>query len=291
MYRDNQMSIDTIQINSYIKVLEINPAIHDEPRFNTKTSRFSYIFNINNLNENAEQITDYCTYKNIKERTLEMLELTDANTVRIDFAYDSFTPNYYQDMFVITKFLMMLIANKYSCNNIYECVNQWTFDKNSIALKSQRFDIENYNKQAQENKSENEEYITDRLEFRIKKMYDEPEENKELIAFDKLKHILNKAIEPENIHNLESKITNLLIEKIAEHKTENTIDETLTVYKDSIFTKKILVDVLAAVGYTDAKQKASRFIKKKNLTIYKYKNINDFVAELIEKGAEFFNQN
>lgn len=291
MYSDNQMSIDTIQVNSYIQVEEINPAMHAEPRFNTKTSRYSYIFNINNLNENAEQITDYLTYKTFKERTLEMLEFTDANTVRIDFAYDSFKHNYYQDMFVITKFLMMLIANRYVCNNIYECVNQWTLDKNSIALKSQRFDIENYNKQTQENRSDNEELITDRLEFRIKKMYDEPEESKELIAFNKLKNILTKAIEPENIESLENKISNLLIDKIAESKSENTIDETLTVFKDSIFTKKILVNVLAAVGYTDANQKANRFIRKKKLTTYKHKDINNFVAELIEKGTNFFNQN
>lgn len=282
------MSIDTIQIDSYVKIQEDNKALHEEPKNNLKTGMYKYIMNINNLSEDGKQIYNYCDYIKYKSDLIVSTDLNDANTVRVDFAFDSFTDGYYKDMFVVTKYLLMLIANKYKVKNVYECVNQWTLEKNSMNLKGQYFDVENYNKEEQENKSENETDIKDRLEFRMKKLYDDAEERKEITAFTKLKTILNKSISEENINELNDKMIELLIKKIAENEDTNKIDETLTVYKDNIFNRYILENVYAAFGYKNAKRKAYRFIQKKKLMMYSENDMKMFVNELIEQGQNYF---
>lgn len=282
------MSIDTIQIDSYVKIQEDNKALHEEPKNNLKTGMYKYIMNINNLSESGNQIYNYCDYIRYKTDLIISTELNDANTVRVDFAFDSFTDGYYKEMFVITKYLMMLIANKYTCKNVYECTNQWTLDKNSINLKSQYFDVEYYNKEAQENKSEEEADIKGRLEFRLKKLYDDEEEYKEIAAFTKLEMILNKSLSSENISDLNNKMGELLIKKISENADANKIDETLTVFKDNIFNREILEDVYTAYGYKDAKRKAYRFIKKKKLMMYDKNDIKMFADELIKQGQKYF---
>lgn len=283
------MSIDTVQIDSMVDVIDKGKALHENPKYNNKTGLYQYIANINNLSEDGKQIYKYSDYIRLKTGMIITTKMIDANTVRVDLAFDSFDGDY-KTLYPKIKYLLMLIANKYKVKNIYECVNQWTLDPNSMNLKSQYFDIECYDKDSQENKSENENGIKIRLEFRMKKLYDDDEERKEITAFNNLKTNLNKATSDKNISDLNERMIEILLNKISEYEDTNKPDETLTMYQTNIFNKYILENVYAASDkkYKDPKQKAKRFIQKKKLMMYSEKDIKNFVDELIKTGEKYF---
>lgn len=285
------MSVDTIQIDSKVKVevnSDLKKILHEEPRYNTRTGMYKYVANINNASEDGEQIYKYSEYQKHKSDFIMTAKVCDANTVRVDLAFDSFDGDY-KKLVTKVKYLIMLIANKYDIKNVYECINQWTLACNSVNIKGQYFDVECYNKDEQENKSENENGIKIRLEFRIKKLYNkDKEEQKEVIAFNNLKTILSKAVSDSNISELHDKMLEILLTKVNEHNNKNKVDETLTMYQHNIFSRDILESVYSALDYHDVKQKAKRFIQKKELILYTDKDMKMFVDCLIKTGEKYF---
>lgn len=286
-----RVSIDTIQINTKAEINTDEIAIHETTTKNRKSELYSYIFNINKLSDDNNQITSYTEYRKHKTTLMTRLNLEDSKTVRIDFAFDNFDKDSHKELFLKHKLLIMLLSNKYETRNVYTAVNEWSLDKISTNLKSQYLDVENYEKSAQENKSADESNIENRLEFRIKKVYVTDGEDAEVVAFNRLETYLTKSTSHSNFEELETKMFEILLRKISEQDGINKPDTVLSMYSDSIFTKQMLVNIYLACGYKNPKRKAERFIKQKKLNLISYDDINRYACDLIAQGKDYFSTN
>lgn len=162
----------------------------------------------------------------------------------------------------IYKYLMMLVANKYDAD-ICEYTDPFMLNNTVVVVKANDFEIV---------------CSKGNLNY-IAFFADEP---RETTSFEYVKSILTNAISKENITDLNDKIEDALMQKIADERSDNiTVSEILYKYSTNIFNYDILFDILLNVGYIDYKQKGYRFVREKGLKMYRQKNLKMYIDSLV----------
>lgn len=284
--------IDTLEVMSttYLGDEDYVFITHDETRRIKKEGidqlpKYKYRFNPDNTHMDTSTLEGY-------KRALDyMYELTAVQSpvkTRIDFRFDLYTGNY-GDVFKLNKLLLLLLAEKYSINNRYQCIDMLTAELKTLCIKNQYIEAEAYNKAIQEPESG----ISCRLELRSKKLYDDDDEDgKELRELEKWYIRLVEATTADNFNKLIDGINIHLIQRYEELKEKRAIATTaefVTKYADYIFSTKQLVDLYRRIGYKNPSSAATQYKVAHRLECFSLNDIRKY-AKLIRAAAALFSE-
>lgn len=230
------------------------------------------------INMNTEQgymIRDLKTFMKVKLKMINEAALKDYETVRADIAIDSSIIDF-QTNYNINKLLIQLVGIQHDVddNNDYRTVNNRNNKPKSSKIQSRAFDIENYDKAVESPDGD----ILNRLEFRIKQMTRIKEHEKEIKALRKVLSILNDSITEANFNQLVEMNTETILKYIAEEGKKDTA--VLSQNIDLIISKKQLINIFTALGYSAPDRKANKWIQANKPKLFKYKDLESYSKQI-----------
>ncbi len=280
--------VDTLQINTYQTPAQQTDGLHTEARQNINTGLLRLIINPNthahtDIIDNAEQSITSCI------DMLAQADINDYTVSRLDLAYNMFNTGAFKDYEKLNRLLLMMIANQYSDDNLIFVYDQLDQLK-SVKIINQYFDAESYDK----NREEPDGAITNRLEFRLKRLGAQNIDEAYTAAYNRLIKLLDKCITRKNYDAVMDKCTMQLLTQLAEH-TEETRHKTIekVLYKEHeklIFNADQLSQFFEAIEKHDPHRKAQTFMRLNNVERISYNMIINYANQL-KKAAKKFIKN
>lgn len=200
--------------------------------------------NPNNLEGTVYRFSDFLE---VLEKVKEAAGFDNFEWRRIDMAFDSYEPGFYQKFQKLNNFLVMCMAEASRARNKYRTLDMFTSEQLSVAFKTDRYEMESYNKAIEMDEA----YDHSRLELRLKKISDyihgEPVDEHFLVNWTKR---LDDAISTESTWQMQLHCNDEL-ERI--YKTQKdafpvrfrSLTDFLIYYQDFIFSKRQMIDLLA----------------------------------------------
>lgn len=277
--------VDTIQINTYQTPAQQTDGLHAEAKQNINTGLLRLIINPNthahtDIIDNANQSITSCI------DVLAQADISDYTVSRLDLAYNMFNTGAFKDFEKLNRLFLMMIANQYSDDNlifVYDQLNQLK----SAKIINQYFDVENYDKSREEPDGA----ITNRLEFRFKRLRAENLDEAYTAAYNRLIKLIDKCITRQNYDAVMEKCTMQLLTQLA-NQTEETRHKTIekVLFKEHeklIFNANQLTVFYEAIGKHDPHRKAQTFMRLNNVERISYNMIKNYANQL-KKAAEKF---
>ena len=245
------------------------------------------------VNPNATQGSSmHKTFSQFRQEVEEMLLRTGATDVQItraDLSINSDNPNDYEKFKKLHKLLICCIANAYNVTNCYESKNLWTSRSLSVAIKGNTIEAENYNK-AEESQGK---YDTkNRFEIRSLKIKTElndiPYEFTEK-WFDRLDRALEDFKAVQSRYNYEL-AKNWLEDKAKTKKYRDylSLNAFLLQFKDNIFTRKQLVELLIAIEVEKPEEVAKRFKDRHHIEFFSETDLKFIIKDMKKKIITYF---
>lgn len=282
---DNKFfGIDTLQVRSDTEAVKNPDDISGITKFYSRRGVYFYRINPDSGN-GGETVLNFGDFQIVLNTALCDIEPTNARITRIDFRFDDLEKSY-DTGYKLNKLLILLVANLFGVDNVYESISPVTFDKLTVRAQNKRLEAEYYNKEIQEPDSG----IKSRLELRSKSL--------NVGSIDGIKddfylwvHRLYAAVSSENFGFVLDKLNKELIAKFnAEFAGNNSkADKFIYCYRDSIFTKKQLAGLLEKIGgYSDIYKKAQRLKTANGIDFVSQSDLKKLVADIKNKGLAYF---
>lgn len=277
--------VDTIQINTYQTPAQQTDGLHAEAKQNINTGLLRLIINPNthahtDIIDNANQSITSCI------DVLAQADISDYTVSRLDFAYNMFNTGAFKNFEKLNRLFLMIIANQYSDDNlifVYDQLNQLK----SAKIINQYFDAENYDK----NREEPDGAITNRLEFRFKRLRAKNIDEAYTAAYNRFIKLIDKCITRQNYDAVMEKCTMQLLTQLA-NQTEETRHKTVekVLFKEReqlIFNAEQLTIFYGAIDKNEPRRKAQTFMRLNNVERISYNMIKNYANQL-KKAAEKF---
>lgn len=292
------MALNGIHTLSGYLPFQINPenVIENERKikkcnYQVAKNRTYLWLNPNKKGLNEHLISSYSGLLSVIEGIFEELDADKAEykIIRADFCFNS-TEDNYEDYKKLHRLLLSCLAKAYKYKNCYHTVDFWEDATLSIAIKKDDAEAENYNKAKQ---SWGADESSNRLELRSKKCNCTIYELSEVIEIKWSKQ-LDRAI--EHFEDVQKEYNGHLehlykadLEKDSRDRNYLNLDAFLLQYKDCIFTRKQLIDLLNR--FEEVKnpvKKANRFKEKHRIEYFSKADLLVVVRCLKEKMNDFF---
>lgn len=269
-----------------------NSANFNKFYFDEKKQQTYVLINPNKNTASAERlITSYSEF--IEKLTAIMqgigASLDELRIVRADFCINSTDIYSYGAFGKLHKALILCLAECYSVRNCYNTFDLWTGASISVAIKADAFEVENYDKRHQ---SEGQDECANRLELRAKRIDGgNIQEQFMLRWYNRLDRAKECFVQmQEHINSELSKIYIEDLKKPQKDKDFISLTAFLLRYKNDIFTRKQLIDLLRKIGINNAAHRADKFKECHRIEYFSQKDL-DFVVRCIkEKISKYFNQ-
>lgn len=282
------MCCDTLQINTYQTPAQQTDGLHAEAKQNINTGLLRLIINPNthahtDIIDNANQSITSCI------DVLAQADINDYTVSRLDLAYNMFNTGAFKEYEKLNRLLLMMIANQYSDDNLIFVYDQ-TDQLKSIKIINQYFDAENYDKSREEPDGT----ITNRLEFRFKRLRAENIDEAYTAAHNKLIKLIDKCITRQNYDAVMDRCTMQLLTQLANQAEETrhkTVEKVLfKEHEKLIFNADQLTVFYEAIEKHDPHRKAQTFMRLNNVERISYNMLQNYANEL-KKAAKKFIKN
>ena len=230
-------------------------------------------------------IMSYSEFVKVIEEAFERMNTTDFRVTRADLSFNSNDLEDYELFKKLNKLLICCIADAYDITNCYQTSDLWSNKSLSTAVKNDGIEAENYDKSV-----ENPNVPTkNRLELRSKRITGTMEEE----FLEKWFCRLDKAMEH---FELVQKRYNQELYKLwftdqeRPQKDRNYISLTafLLMYKDCIFTRKQLVELLQMIGVENPDSKAKKFKERHTIEFYSKTDLKLIIKALKQATINYF---
>lgn len=245
-------------------------------------------FNPNNLKGTVYRFSDFLE---VLEKVQEAAGFENFEWRRIDLALDSYEPGFYHKFQKLNNFLVCCVAEASRARNKYRTLDLFTAEQLSVAFKTDRYEMESYNKAMEMGEANDH----SRLELRLKKISDyshgEPIDEHFLVNWTKR---LDDAIATKNTWQMQIHFNDEL-ERI--YKTQKdafpvrfrSLTDFLIYYQDFIFSKRQMIDLLSRIEeVTNPVNRAEWHKKKYGIEYISKSDMRMAVKEIKRAMREFF---
>ena len=230
-------------------------------------------------------IKSYSEFETVLFNALEEMQAINFRVTRADLCFNSDNISDYELFKKLNKLLICCIADAFNIKNCYQTAELWSNKSLSVAVKNDVIEAENYDKSV-----ENPNVPTkNRLELRSKRITGTMEEE----FLEKWFCRLDKAMEH---FELVQKRYNQELYKLwftdqeRPQKDRNYISLTafLLMYKDCIFTRKQLVELLQMIGVENPVRKAKNFKERHTIEFYSKTDLKLIIKALKQATINYF---
>lgn len=259
--------------------------------YQADNERTFLLINPNKQGEGESLITKYSDFVKKMEHILESVgaDLEEYDIVRADFCFNSRDISSYGTYQKIHRLLISCLAKAYKYKNSYVTHDLWDDERLSIAIKKDDSEVENYNKHRQ---SDGTDESANRLEFRSKRMSGTSIEyqfmTKWFERLDKARESFDDVQKKCNDH-LERLYKND-IAKPPKERNYLSLNAFLLQYKESIYTRKQMIDLLSRFDEVkNPTKRADKFKDKHRIEYFSQKDLEYIIEVLKEKTTRYFN--
>ena len=304
-------SIHTLSIKSPGMVEDIQEDVSNcivsNSRQNQNGTTTTSIINPNKL---IGDVFSYSEFEAVFNTILAGAGIRDYNIIRADMRFDNYEPEHYRQYAKLNRYLISMLAVTYKTKNNYKTNDLFSQRQLSVAIKNDYFEIENYDREAKSQNTENhEEPAKARLEERTvsrnwRNIYSKtiPEVGSEDWNMKLLKKEFtdgwfqrwDKAI--QNIDKVHKKYNDEL-EKIYKEDRNSyptrfrSLTDFLIQYQDCIFCKAQMIDLLSRFEEVkNPKQRAENNKKRYGIEYFSKKDVQAAINEVKRATREFFGE-
>lgn len=253
--------------------------------------RYEVFMKINpNPRESGYILEHYSEFKKVIQEVWCDLEVDSFQWKRIDLSFNTRNNSYYKEYKKLNRLLIACFANMTSAKNVYDAKDFWTCKTKSLVAKSENLEIEFYDK---EKESGGKSPYYSRLELRSVRI-------RKGIEHEFLELWMNRldamVLEFENVQaRYNDNLAQIYLEDLGKEKRDrkfNSVTNFLTVYRECIFTRNQLKELLILIGMEEkqAKRKVYNFSKNHNIEFFAKKDLEYIVKDIQAKIREYFSK-
>lgn len=301
-------SIHTLSIKSPGIVEDIQEDVSKCISSNSQTKNGMTTTSVINPNKLLGDVFSYQEFQAVFNTILAGAGISDYNLIRADMRFDNYEPDHYKQYAKLNRYLISMLAVTYKVKNTYKTENLFNHKQLSVAIKNDYFEIENYDRAAKSELTENHsEPVKARLEERtvsrgFRKLYEKCKADGENINMEILKTEFtdgwfarwDKAI--KNIDEVHKRYNDELEKIYKEDKNSyptrfRSLTDFIIQYQDCIFCKKQMIDLLSRFEEVkDPKIRAENHKKRYGIEYFSKKDVEKAVAEVKRATEEFFRE-
>ena len=271
-------------------VADVNQAATDQdPVVKTchpKNDRYYIQLNPNKVVPGS-MIKTFSEYKSVLEATMERIEATELQITRADLSFNSDDESHYEQFKKLHKLLISCLSEAYGVRNSYQSCDLWSNRSLSVAIKSDRFEAENYNKDLESHGTTE---AKNRLELRSKRMASGIEEEFLVKWFERLDRAVEVFEDVQAHYNRE--LIRIWNEDQAKTKKEQefvSLTAFVLRYKDCIFTRKQLQSLFEGVGVQNPKNRAKKFKDGHKIEFFSHQDLKIIVQTIKNMTKKYYN--
>lgn len=301
-------SIHTLSIKSPGMVEDIQEEVAKCISSNSQSKNGMVTTSVINPNKLMGDVFSYQEFQAVFNTILAGAGISDYNLIRADMRFDNYEPEHYKQYAKLNRYLISMLAVTYKVKNTYKTENLFNHKQLSVAIKNDYFEIENYDRAAKSELTENHtELAQARLEERtvsrtFRKLYEKCKPEGEDINMEILKAEFtdgwfarwDKAI--QNIDKVHQRYNDELEKIYKEDKNSyptrfRSLTDFIIQYQDCIFCKKQMIDLLSRFEEVkDPKIRAENHKKRYGIEYFSKKDVEKAVAEVKRATEEFFRE-
>ncbi len=301
-------SIHTISIKSPGIVEDIQEDVSKCISSKSQTQNGMSTTSIINPNKLLGDVFGYQEFQTVFNTILSGAGISDYNFIRADMRFDNYEPEHYKQYAKLNRYLISMLAVTYKVKNTYKTENLFNHKQLSVAIKNDYFEIENYDRAAKSELTENHsEPAQARLEERTVSRQWRNIYSKEVPNVGAIDHNMemlkaeftdgwfarwDKAI--QNIDKVHKRYNDELEKIYKEDKNSyptrfRSLTDFIIQYQDCIFCKKQMIDLLSRFEEVkDPKVRAENHKKRYGIEYFSKKDVQQAVAEVKRATEEFF---
>ena len=235
-------------------------------------------------------IKKYSDFDKVLREAFERLEVVEFRLNRADLSFNTDNESDYELFKKLNRLLICCISENEGIDNCYETNDLWKLRSLSVAIKSNRLEVENYNKEL-ESKGKTE--AKTRLELRSKCLSIPLEElPKEFTEkwFARLDGAYDKFKEVQDRYN-QTLIDIWKADQLNDSKNREFINFTafLQTYKDCIFTKAQLIDLFERTGVSkNPTNSANHYKDNHKIEFYSKTDLREIIKAIKKCTLKYF---
>lgn len=278
-------SIHTMNIKTKGMIMDASPEIKSCIRSIVTGGRemvTSCIINANNLMGDIFTYDEFLTALNT---IVADVEIEKYWITRVDMRFDSYDREYYLKNAKLNRFLISMIAVTYNVRNRYRTVDLFSEQQLSVAIKTDEFEIENYDK---ERASGGCDRAKSRFELRSKRMRGKDIEQEFLVGWPRR---WKKSL--KNFSKVGERYNEELVRIYREGATIfpkkfSNLTDFLLQYQNCIFTKEQMIDFLKMVGVENPKIKYQNHKQRYGIELFNIDDVSAAIDEINRATRQYF---
>ena len=148
-------SIHTLSIKSPGIVEDIQEDVSKCISSNSQTKNGMTTTSVINPNKLLGDVFSYQEFQAVFNTILAGAGISDYNLIRADMRFDNYEPDHYKQYAKLNRYLISMLAVTYKVKNTYKTENLFNHKQLSVAIKNDYFEIENYDRAAKSELTEN----------------------------------------------------------------------------------------------------------------------------------------
>lgn len=206
---------------------------------------------------------------------------------RADLCFDSSFESAFEDYKKLHRLLICCVSDAYIVKNCYHTEHLWELQDLSLAIKNDRFEMENYDKQVESSGSSE---SRNRLELRAKRINQQSLQHE----FELWCTRLDKAAKHyENVQHRYNDVLERLYKqdrsKPKKYRVYRTLTDFLLRYQECIFCRSQLVDLLSRFDEVkNPESRADNFKKKHHIEYFSERDLKFIVNVIKRKIRQYF---
>lgn len=248
-----------------------------------------------NLNKLVGDLYNYEEYEIVFNHLLDDLGIEDYSIKRVDMCFDSCDPDHYREYQKLNRYLISMLACAYKTKNNYKTDDLFLQRQRSVAIKTDDFEIENYDREIKnQNTGNTTEHAKSRLEERSKRKgknniwkVEDLEEifgNQWFRRWDKAYKCMNLTQKRYN-----EALANVYYEnKDRKPAMFKSVNEFLRRYQDCIFSSGQMVDLLKRIGVENPQTVAKNFKQRSGIEYFSKTDIKYAIDQIKKATLRYF---
>lgn len=235
----------------------------------------------------GSMLKSYSDFNTVLDEAMKRIEATPLQLTRVDLSFNSDSEEDYELFKKLNRLLICCIAHAYNVKNCYKTSDLWTDRSLSVAIKSDTIEAENYNKELE---SQGQTESKNRLELRSKRMSTTIEDE----FLNKWFKRLDKAVEQFTAvqQRYNNELARIWSDDVAKSKKERdfvSLTAFLLRYKDCIFTRKQLENLLKKIQVENPRSKAKKFKDNHKIEFYSLTDLKVVIKAIKDAAIRYFN--
>ena len=238
-----------------------------------------------NPNRLLGDIYKYSEFETALETITAGAGITDYWITRVDMRFDSFDKEHYKKYAKLNRLLVSMIAATYDVKNRYRTVDLFSERQLSVALKTDEFEVENYDKARESNEKDR---AKSRFELRSKRMKGRSIEKEFCENWPKRWRKALKNFKAVGERYNEELIRIYRIGCTEFPKQFAGITDFLIKYQNCIFTKEQLLTLLEKLGVQNPETKYKNHKQRYGIELFRIEDVECAINEINIQTRKFF---